>query len=172
MIPAIGLDLSTRATGLALPDGSCRTIRPKADDQQGRLIEVVERIGARLHGGNKPLVAVIEGYFSNPKFVTSGLKLAELGGAIRLMLYSRRIPYLEIGPTSLKLFATNNGHASKDDMIAAARVLGAEVKNDNEADAWWLWMAAQQRYEPHLDRPMLTQTLHALAWPELSRSAA
>lgn len=172
MIAAIGLDLSTRATGLALPDGTCRTLRPKADTQQGRLIEVVERLGARLHGGNKPALAVIEGTFSNPKFVTAGMKLAELGGAIRLMLYSRRIPYLEIGPTSLKLFATNNGHASKDEMIAAARALGATVANDNEADAWFLWLAAQQRYEPTLDRPQLTQVLHALAWPELSVSAA
>ena len=172
MIPAVGLDLSTAATGVALPDGTCRTLRTRADDQQGRLIEVVERIGARLHGSSKPLVAVIEGTFINPKFVTSGKTLAELGGAVRLMLYSRRIPYLEIGPTALKFFATGNGKATKPDMVDAARALGATVKNDNEADAWFLWLAAQQRYEPGLDRPMLTTALHNLAWPELQWVAA
>jgi Holliday junction resolvasome RuvABC endonuclease subunit len=102
----------------------------------------------------------------------TSLRLAELGGAVRFMLYRRGIPFVVIGPTALKFFATGNGNASKQQMVDAARALGAEVANDNEADAWWLWLAAQQRYEPHLERPVLTALLNDLPWPELKHAAA
>ena len=40
-------------------------------------------------------------------------------------------------PTTLKLFATGSGHASKDDMVAAAeRELGRSGLSDDEADAY------------------------------------
>lgn len=172
MIRALGLDLSLTATGLALPDGTCRTFRPKAgpDDPGRRLHELVERITARLHGEHAD-IAIIEAYFVNPKFPRAAVDLAELGGPIRVLLFERNIPYIEIAPAALKLFATGNGNATKTDMLSTALQLGATVANDNEADAWLLRLAALQRYEPRLDRPQLTKSIAARAWPTLRVAA-
>lgn len=172
MTRAIGLDLSLEATGLALVDGATRTIRPKAgpDDPARRLHEIVERTITRLHAQPAD-VAVVEAYFVNPKFVTSALRLAELGGAIRVALFEANIPYVEIPPASLKMFATGNGNAKKDQMIHAAFENGGTPANDNEADAYLLRLIALQRYEPRDDRPRLTESLLALDWPTLKVAA-
>lgn len=169
-VPVVGLDLSTTATGVALTDGSCRTIRPQAGaaEPSRRLHEIVDRVAMRVKS-LRPLVVVLEGYGYNSSRLARN---AELGGAIRLLCFEQNIPYIEIAPNSLKLFATGNGHADKDAMVAAARAHGATVANDNEADAWWLWCAAQQRYEHQPERPALTTTLLGLAWPELRWNAA
>lgn len=168
-VPIMGFDLSVRATGLALTDGTCRTIRPvnKPTPPSARLHELVHRIGARIDA-QPPAVAVIEGYGYNSARMVRNV---ELGGAVRLLLHARRIPYIEIAPNSLKLWATGNGHATKDDMIAAARANGGEIRNDDEADAYLLRLAGLARYEP-ADRPLLTPTLLRLPWPELNRTAA
>lgn len=172
MIRALGIDLSLTATGIAYTDGITRTYRPKAgpDDPGRRLHELVERITARLHGEHAD-IAIIESYFVNPRFVTASLRLAELGGPIRVLLFERNIPYIEIAPAALKLFAAGDGNATKDQMVAAARNYGADVANDNEADAWLLRLAALQRYEPRLELPQLTKSIAALAWPTLKVAA-
>lgn len=169
-VPCVGLDLSTAATGIASADGTTRTIRPEAgaNDPARRLHQLVERISSRI-AASRPLLAVIEGYGFNTQRLAP---VAELGGAIRLRLFDMGVPYIVIAPPSLKLFATGNGHATKDQMVAAAREHGGNPANDDEADAWLLWLAAQQRYEPHHDRPRLTSTLLNLPWPELRWVAA
>lgn len=168
----IGFDLSLAATGLALPDGTCRTYRPKTgpDEPARRLHELVERISARIHAVHADL-AVIEAYFVNPKFVTASLRLAELGGPIRVLLFERNIPYIEISPAALKMFATGNGNATKEQMVIAARNYGATVANDNEADAFLLRLAALQRYEPTLELPQITKSIAALPWPDVKVAA-
>lgn len=172
MIRALGIDLSLAATGLALTDGTCRTFSPHAgaDDPARRLHELVERISIRLRP-ERADVAVIESYFVSPKFVTSALRLAELGGPIRVLLFELNIPYIEITPTALKMFATGNGHATKQQMIDAAGHYGATVANDNEADAWLLRLVALQRYEPQLELPQLTKSIAARPWPVLEAAA-
>ncbi len=56
-------------------------------------------------------------------------------------------PYTCFGVGQIKKLATGKGHASKDDMIAAARAKWPAFNgDDNEADAMWLWSLAQQEY--------------------------
>lgn len=169
-VRALGLDLSLAATGLALTDGTCRTIRPQADADEParRLHELAERILLRLH--NQPAdIAVLEGYVPGGKGGPLVMfRLAELGGPVRVLLFERNIPYVEISPTALKKFATGNGGASKDDVVNAAERYGATVANDNEADAWFLRLAALQRYTPNLDLPALTDSITTLPWPTLA----
>lgn len=169
MIRAVGIDASLTATGLACVDGTCRTFKPHLE-HPARLHELAARLGAKLYS-QRPDIVVIEGYFSNPKFVHTAIQLAELGGALRVMLMEQSIPFVEIQPSALKMFATGNGNANKLFMLGTARLLGAEVANDNEADAWFLRLIALQRYEPTLDFPQLTESLTLLDWPALEVAA-
>lgn len=46
-----------------------------------------------------------------------------------------KVPYRGVPVGTIKKHATGKGNASKDDMIAAVRMLGHEPADDNEADA-------------------------------------
>lgn len=55
--------------------------------------------------------------------------------AIEIAAIDEAIHTLAVNPLSLKKFATGNGHATKEQMIEAARTIGVDVKSDNIADA-------------------------------------
>lgn len=60
-------------------------------------------------------------------------------GVIRLVAARAGVPLKTFQPTSIKSFATGDGHADKSRMIRAAqRVLGITVISDDEADALWV----------------------------------
>ena len=64
-------------------------------------------------------------------------------GVVRDMLIDLGIPYGDVGPSSLKKYATGKGNASKTDMsLAAMKRGGVEIAEDNQCDAWWLWVMA------------------------------
>lgn len=179
MIRVVGIDASTSCIGVALTDGTCRSIRPTAPDTARRLHELTARLATRLHA-QQPDLVVIEDYNSGARKVgttrvvpiTTIIALAELGGCIRLTLFELAIPYVAINASTLKHFATGHGRSDKEAMLQAARDAGAEVANHDEADAWWLRIAGRQRYQPTLELPQLTRTLTQLPWPELHPQVA
>lgn len=174
MIRVVGLDLSVARTGFALPDGRTLSCAPRQRAHAARLHELASRIFARIdidHNRHRIDIAVVEGYLTHTAGAEASYRLAELGGVIRLFLYARGIPYVEVHPSTLKSWA---GHvigrppASKDDMISAALTLGYQPRNDDEADAALLHAIGVQRYQPDPDRPGMTETLARLRWPELA----
>ena len=81
-----------------------------------------------------------------PAFSASG-RVADLAGlnyAIRLACYDRHIPCYPIAPTSVKMQAVGNGHATKEMMIETWLHLFPEYESikkekiDDLADAWAL----------------------------------
>jgi Holliday junction resolvasome RuvABC endonuclease subunit len=161
----LGLDLSCSATGIAFPDGLLRTVRPKAGakDHARRLNEVVFRVHAWIAAAGAD-VAVIEGYSPGGPSPWTQIRLAELGGAIRVLLFEAGTPYVEVAPASLKLFATGHGRAKKPEMVEACKAEGGEPANDNEADAWHLRQVALAFYSGDPDG-RLSPALRALPWP-------
>lgn len=167
---AIGLDLSTTASGVARVWGETRTIKPKAGgakDPARRLQEIVYRLDAWLRC-DRPDVAVIEGYSMGGARGLAAFRLGELGGAVRVRLFELDIPFVEVPPTSLKHFATGNGRADKAAMVEAAKYRGAEVANDNEADAWHLRRVALAFYAGG----ELSDALRRLPWPALEERSS
>jgi Holliday junction resolvasome RuvABC endonuclease subunit len=142
-----GLDLSVARTGVALP-GRTFTIVGKGQGAE-RLAGIRRALRLELHPAYLDLV-VIEGYGFGPNQLAS-YRLAELGGIVRLLLWDLGVPFIEVPPTSLKLWATGRGNASKDAMVEAAWNLSRDAfgvptpfATDDEADAWHLWSLGMQ----------------------------
>lgn len=137
MTAVLGLDPSTKSTGVALPTGRTLTLRPPTTEVARRL-HWFEGAVARITRLYAPDLVMIEGYSLGSPGVLSTIRLAELGGVIRCRLHELGVPYLEIPPGQLKRYATANGNAPKERMVLAAVVAGATPRNDDEADAYLL----------------------------------
>ncbi|MBN1319621.1 MAG: crossover junction endodeoxyribonuclease RuvC [Thermoleophilia bacterium] len=140
----VALDLSLTGTGVCRFDGSTITLSTKL-----RGCERLRWIRAQVmfHTLFADLV-VIEGYSYGSKGAAV-LNLGELGGVIRLAIFERKLPLVEIPPACLKRYATGRGNASKDDVLQAGVMRSGHTFIDNNAcDAWWLHQMALAHYEP------------------------
>jgi Holliday junction resolvasome RuvABC endonuclease subunit len=134
----MGLDLSLVQTGIAVP-GQVGTLKTPGTKVSGmaRLYAIREQIIKSVSALGVGLV-MVEGYSYGSK--NGGERLGELGGVIRFALWSEGVPYVEVPPSTLKMYASGKGNAGKVEVLVAARDrLGYTGTNDNEADALWLW---------------------------------
>lgn len=165
----LALDLSLRSTGVAMPDGTTTRWQPKSMGT-ARLADLESRLYAAIKPA--PDLVVLEDYAHAA--AQGAHQIGELGGVIRLALHRRRIPHVEVAPASLKLYATGKGNASKDDVLVAAVRINAPVANNDEADAWWLWAMALDRYgvEQWPVPPKNRTALDKVEWPSIEGIAA
>lgn len=132
----IGIDPSLTSTGLSIWEDT-RSIRPVLKGVP-RLIEIRNELMNVI--GERNIVAVaIEGYsFSSRN--SHAHSLGELGGAIRIALYERGIPWLEVPPTVRAKFATGKGNASKSEVVSAISAMTGIVWSGadgaDRCDAW------------------------------------
>lgn len=163
----IGLDLSLTMTGVATAAGSF-AIRCGNERGMARLATVRNRvIGVVSRNGRADLV-VIEGYSMGTARQSSHAHgLGELGGVVRLVLWEAGVPYVDVPPACLKKYATGAGNARKEAVLIAAVRRGAEVQDNNEADAWWLRaMGMDALGSPVVVVPQLhRKALTTVAWP-------
>lgn len=174
-----GIDPSTASLGLALPDGTLRTVKPRAGAKDpARRLDELEREVTRALRLNPPLpaVAIIEGPADHSLGIRSTIAIAEVRGVLKLALHRLDVPFVEIPPSRLKRYATGRGNADKGAMIAAAN-LDLELaglphaKNDDEADAHLLRHLGQTAYGLH-PTPATGHRLEivaSIAWPHLER---
>lgn len=130
-----GLDLSITAAGLA-PDGDItETVGGQARDGDRRLITIRNRVRRWLRVREYDL-AVLEGFAFGGSEVVA---MAMVHGVVRPELIAADIPYTVVYPSTLKMFATGKGVASKSEMQAAAEAMaGRKFADDNRAEAWLL----------------------------------
>lgn len=149
----MGLDLSLSETGFATPEhlGVLKTPAKKFSGPK-RLVEIRDLL-LHLLREHQTEVVLLENYSFGSKNKREWL--GELGGVIRVMLYEEGIPYVEVSPNTLKMYATGHGNAAKAEVISAARErLGYSGFNDNEADALWLRALGNEAYgEPEVKLP-------------------
>lgn len=137
----IGLDLSLTHSGWVVLErnqlSSFGTIIPKKLRGVKRLFYIKQEI-LKILQHNKPNLVVIEGYaYSRYTGVCSG----ELGGIIRLLLYTNKIKYLIVAPMTLKKFATGKGGSPKSKMEKCVyKNWNVELKTEHEVDAFALAM--------------------------------
>jgi Holliday junction resolvasome RuvABC endonuclease subunit len=157
VIKVLGLDLSMVGTGAAStgPAGEpvTRLIKTRDKDKDRRLIQIQAEIRELATGAE---LALIEAPTPrSPSSVVSGM----VQGAARLVLLDLGIPYGTLMPASLKKFATGKGTGDKVPMaIAALKRAGLEFPDDNQCDAFWLWVAANYKVgQPLYDLPALNR---------------
>lgn len=137
----LGLDLSLRATGVALIDSeniaNCRvlTISVNAALRDGaRLASIEKHLDQTFHGRSIIRVA-IEGYSFGSK--NNQFYLGELGGVVRLYLVKAEIPYIIVQPNLLKKWTTGAGNADKIAMaVSTYEEYGLRFDDDNQCDAF------------------------------------
>lgn len=141
-----GADISLLASGLALPDGTFRTIAPPTSSTgYHRHRNVSRRIIEELELSEAGLV-VIEDYDRNPKGRTALIRAAEVQGIVRTDLADRNVAIATVPPTTLKKYATGKGNAPKSALFDAALATGLGERADpdyrpanyDESDAYWL----------------------------------
>lgn len=173
MIAVTGLDLSLRETGVARADGSfvIRYDMPAHATPLQRVIRLRDLgvlIDRACRGSD---VVVMEGAFNGPH---QSWELGELHGVVKVTLYQRGIPFVPIAPAKLKKYATNNGSAGKDKMLAAAIRAGFEGDNHNSADAFWLRHLGLGYYLNVSQGIRVAPTyceavIRSIRWPEIRR---
>lgn len=132
-----GLDLAMTQTGVChtVEDAACwHLIRPK-EAKDFRLPEIRSQIKQYVTDSDLVLIEMLP-----PNMKGAGIT-GMVQGIVREMLIEEGIRYGDIGPSALKKYATGKGNASKTEMaLAALKRGGVEFHNDNECDAWWLWV--------------------------------
>lgn len=127
----VGIDPSLTATGVAHYTGALMTIRTKAKEKDGRLVQ----IGDVIDQLQTDLVVMED----LPRNAMAAGVTGMVQGVIRERLQRRDIPYILVTPATLKAFATGKGNAKKPDMRAAWHdYAGVDNKDDNQVDAAWL----------------------------------
>lgn len=148
-VKVAGLDLSMTATGLAhtVEGAACvHLIKPKKVKDL-RLPEIKAQVRERVTGVDLVLIEMLP-----PNMKGAGIT-GMVQGIVRDLLLDLGVPYADLGPSALKKYATGKGNASKTEMaLVALKRAGLEFSNDNECDAWWLWVAANE----HLGYPVLS----------------
>lgn len=160
----IGLDLSLTATGVATAELSFAIRCNERGMPRLRLLR--NRIIGVCSG--RPDLVVIEGYSMGTARQSSHAHgLGELGGVVRLWLWEAGVPYVDVPPACLKKYATGAGNARKEAVLIAAVKRGAEVRDNNEADAWWLRAMGMDALGcPVVTVPALhRKALATVAWP-------
>lgn len=150
----IGLDLSLTSTGVAVGDTQY-TINSKYTGVE-RLADICSAVELALppRGFGDPAV-LIEGYSFGSRN-SQAHSIGELGGAVKVLLYQKRVPCVIVPPTSRAKFATGRGNASKSEVVSAVSARTGIVWEgkgaDDKCDAWLLqeiglWYFERPRFE-------------------------
>ena len=114
-----------------------------------RIAEIYAEFDAMLQANPNIAGAAIEGY----AFAAKGavFNLGELGGVLRLALYNRGIPSIEVPPTFLKKYITGKGNAQKNLLIKEVyKKYEADIDDDNDCDAFSLALVALDYFETQM----------------------
>lgn len=136
MTSVIGLDLSLTSTGIATPDGEI-ALRSGPTTGMERLAFIRAEISTIARSYVDPVV-YIEGYSFSSR-ASHAHAAGELGGVIRLMLWTDAIPYVDIPPATVKKFATGKGNANKDLVVSHVTNRAGRIFDSNDiVDAYVL----------------------------------
>lgn len=136
-------DLSLTSTGVC-NDGALSLLEPPKTFSRGidRLRWIRAQVLHRVAGAD---LCVLESYAFGR--IQQAHHLGELGGVVRVALADADIRFVDIAPSSLKMFATGKGNASKDEVLASViRRYAYAGHSKDEADSLVLWHMAQAHY--------------------------
>lgn len=159
-VKVAGLDLSMTATGAChsqvgtreLGDACLHLIVPK-EKKDFRLPEIKRQLKQVTADCDFVLLEMLP-----PNMKGAGIT-GMVQGIARDLLIEEGIRFGDIGPSALKKYATGRGVASKTEMsLAAMKRGGVEIAENNQCDAWWLWVMAHDFMDhPVIDLPKINR---------------
>lgn len=171
----LGLDLSLTSTGMS--DGTWSRVvqTTPADRLEVRLHEIISEIGRFADAGVPVRLAVIEGPAWSKVSGVGHEELSALRVMVRHRLWRLNIPYAMVPPTTLKLWTSGNGRATKPEMVAAVAdrfghdLTGIKVKDGRYdlADATALAAMGLARVGRPMGEAANPASLDAVNWPDL-----
>lgn len=156
MTAFIGIDASWTGLGLvAIRDGAhladtlISTKKDEFPNRCARLQLLRDKVASSVASISGVSLVAIEGYSMGS---TNGREMAgELGGAIRMLVWSMGLPFIEVPPTTLKAFVTGSGKGDKNRMLLEVyKRWNFDASDDNVCDAFALakyaeaYMAGEQ----------------------------
>ncbi|MGW5556894.1 hypothetical protein ACWER9_06680 [Micromonospora sp. NPDC003944] len=185
----IGLDLALAAAAISWTHDhhgqaalGCRTVytaRVNRDAvDHNRIHKVLEWVAAAAK--SRPHLAVIEGTFTRGG--GSDIPLIGLRTVVTHWLWTQKIPYVDVAPSTLKVWATGHGATTGDNKVTKDKVRTAVVatygrlmtidpRDDNQCDSVALLSLGLAAYGQPLVRISRSQQTRALAvpkWPTLA----
>lgn len=143
----VGVDQSLNHTGLCILDEQgvplqYQLIEPKKRTGHERLAYIRDALRATFKD-KRFGAGVLEGYSMGS--INRKFDLGEVGAVVKLELFDACQGVYIAAPTQLKLYVTQKGSASKEDVMKAIKAQwGIEIKNDNLADAFGLANIAKE----------------------------
>lgn len=143
----IGIDPSLTGTGITIGDTRLTVHTDSSEPDGARLARIYGTVVASCDISTR--LAIIE------DLPTHGMGAGKTGmaqGVVRLALHAAHVPYVSVPPATLKKYATGSGNAGKADMrMALYQRAGLDLRDDNQADAYWLMALGYQL----LDQPLI-----------------
>ena len=134
----LGVDLSLTSTGISV-NGKTGTITTPTKGSERLSIISLAILDAVIE--NSIQLVAIEGY-SFASRNSQAHSIGELGGVVRMRLWERNIPYVDIPPTCRAKFATGRGNAAKTEVMSSVSAKTGLVFSgkgaDDMCDAWIL----------------------------------
>lgn len=140
----LGVDQSLNGTGICVisDEGVVQTLltlkHAAGGASDAKLLAIRRAVISAL---SEARFAAYEGYAYDS--IHRAFDLGEVAGTVKVALFEHEVPYVVVPPVTLKLFATGTAHAPKEEMENAARALGVEPGDDNQADALFLARVAR-----------------------------
>ena len=138
----LGIDQSLRSSGVAVISATgerlyTSTVTPGKLQGVTRLAYIRDELRHVISNYEGIQFAALEGY--SMESVNRSFDLGELGGLVRILLHDEGIPFVVVPPTSLKLFVSSNGNASKEMMREAVfKRWGIDLEQNDICDAFGL----------------------------------
>jgi Holliday junction resolvasome RuvABC endonuclease subunit len=115
-------------------------------------------------------VVIIEGY----AFGGQGNNVicgAEIGGIVRMDLFTRDVPFVEVPPSTLKKFVSGKGNIKKNLMLKEVyRVWNMNLDSDNLADAFGLMKIGQVLLKRETATKAQRESLKKVEWESVVKN--
>ncbi|MEU4781065.1 hypothetical protein [Micromonospora sp. NPDC023633] len=184
----VALDLSTSAAGIAhthwhdgTPRLGCRTVKTGLLDLHKKVHHVLADVAAAVKC--RPHLVVVEGSFSRPG--ASDAPLHMLRGVVLHWLWTKGIPYVDVQPSTVKVWATGSGATNGENKVTKDKVIEAvlstygglmqiDPRDSDQCDAVALLSLGMAAYGQPLVSVTSAHQRRALAvpkWPTLATEA-
>jgi len=131
----LGVDLSSTRTGICA-SGEVHSFTPTGSSLLDRAQQTSHEVAGWAMSADLIVIEAI-----GTRQVQTAIALAYVHALVEDRCAGENI--VKVAPADLKKFAVGKGNADKDSVMLAAARHEPAIGNNDEADAWWLWVIGE-----------------------------